>query len=299
MSRVTILRKCVGKPFLRVSEWVWRGLPESARELKPVSAYGSLLNALIRVRSDRTQYHGTFFFRNRPELELIGRIANRKPQGAELKLTVLACSNGAEVYSILWKIRTLRPDLKLTVNAIDISSEIVEIARNGVYSLSENPLVHSEIFQRLTQSEIDEMFDREGDHVRIKPWIREGVNWAQGDANDPLLLERLGPQDIVVANKFLCHMTPPAAEVCLRNLSRLVATAGHLVVSGIDLDVRTKVAVDLGWTAVPDLLEEIHDGDPSIRQDWPWQYWGLEPIDRTRADYRIRYAAVFQLGHLN
>src|ERR1700740_923988 len=96
ISKVTVLRKCVGKPFLRVSEWVWRGLPESARDLRPVTAYGSLLNALVRVRSDRTQYHGTFFLRNRPELELIGRVANRKPHGATLRLTVLACSNGAE-----------------------------------------------------------------------------------------------------------------------------------------------------------------------------------------------------------
>jgi hypothetical protein len=91
-------------------------------------------------------------------------------------------------------------------------------------------------------------------------------------------------------------MAPPDAERCLRSIARLVAPGGHLFVSGIDLDVRTKVAMDLGWTPLPDLLEGIHDGDRSLRGDWPCKYWGLEPLDRTRSDWAIRYASVFQVG---
>jgi hypothetical protein len=71
---------------------------------------------------------------------------------------------------------------------------------------------------------------------------------------------------------------------------------GHLFVSGVDLDVRTKVARDLGWKPVPDFLEEIHEGDPSLRVSWPHKYWGLEPIDRRRSDWQIRYASVFRIG---
>jgi SAM-dependent methyltransferase len=180
---------------------------------------------------------------------------------------VLACSNGAEVYSIVWAIRSARPDLNLDVHAIDISNEILEVAKRGAYSLGENPLVNAPILERLT--------------------------------GDPGLTKRLGPQDIVVANKFLCHMAPPDAERCLRNLTQLVSPGGYLFVSGIDLDVRTKVAVDLSWTPVPSLLEEIHNGDPSVRHDWPWKYWGLEPFDSKRRDWSIRYAEVFQLGSQN
>ena len=44
----------------------------------------------------------------------------------------------------------------------------------------------------------------------IKPWLRDGVTWQVGDASDPNLITSLGPQDLVVANNFLCHM--PAAE---------------------------------------------------------------------------------------
>ena len=213
-----------------------------------------------------------------------------------MKIAVVACSNGAEVYSILWAIRSARPDLKIETHAIDISYEILEIAREGKYSLEDNLLVYSMILERLTDTEMAALFDKEKDQVRIKPWIAQGIHWQVGDAGDPSLADRLGSEDIVVANKFLCHMAPPDAERCLRNLARLVKPGGYLFVSGIDLDVRTRVAIDLGWMPVLDRLEEIHNGDPSVRCDWPWKYWGLEPFDAKRRDWRIRYAAVFQLG---
>src|SRR5438045_5413468 len=90
-------------------------------------------------------------------------------------------------------------------------------------------------------------------------------------------------------------MRAEQAEPCLRNLARLVKPGGYLFVSGVDLNVRTKVARELGWTPVTDLIREIHEGDPSLRQDWPLQYWGLEPVQQNRLDWMIRYASVFQI----
>jgi SAM-dependent methyltransferase len=182
------------------------------------------------------------------------------------------------------------------VTAIDISSDILAIAKGGTYSLEMDNLVGSPIFERLTQDEIQEMFDKEGDALRIKSWLRDGINWQLADANDRQLPARFGHQDVVVANRFLCHMNPYDAEACLRNIARLVKPGGFLFTSGIDLDVRTRVARELGWTPVRDLLEEIHEGDPSLRRDWPWRYWGLEPISKQRDDWSLRYASVFRLN---
>jgi hypothetical protein len=63
------------------------------------------------------------------------------------------------------------------------------------------------------------------------------------------------------------------------------------------LDVRTNVAIDLGWEPVQELIAEIHDGDRSVRADWPWEWWGLEPLNRKRHDWQIRYAAAFRVCH--
>ena len=98
-----------------------------------------------------------------------------------------------------------------------------------------------------------------------------------------------------MANRFLCHMEPAAAETCLRNVARLVKPGGYLFVSGIDLDVRTRVARGLGWKPVPTLIREIHEGDTSLRRGWPMEYWALEPFNDDRPDWKTRYASVFQI----
>jgi SAM-dependent methyltransferase len=148
----------------------------------------------------------------------------------------------------------------------------------------------------MSSEEMGAMFDREEDQVRVKPRFREGITWHLGDARDPGLVGALGLQDIVVANRFLCHMHPEEAEECLCNLARLVKPGGYLFVSGVDLGVRTKVARELGWRPVTELISEIHEGDPSLRRGWPLEYWGLEPFDQGRIDWKMRYASVFQHG---
>jgi hypothetical protein len=55
------------------------------------------------------------------------------------------------------------------------------------------------------------------------------------------------------------------------------------------------VARDLGWQPVPDLIREIHDGDPSVRGDWPWEWWGLEPLNDRRRDWQLRYAVAYRI----
>jgi SAM-dependent methyltransferase len=200
------------------------------------------------------------------------------------------------VYSILWAIRSARPDLKVIMHAIDVSQAALEFAELGVYTVTPSDFHDASIFERLTEGETEQMFDREAASVRIQGWLRDEIVWHRADAGDPELPEVMGRHDIVVANRFLCHMEPPDAERCLRNITRLLDAGGHLFVSGIDLDIRTAVSRELGWTPHPDLLDAIHDGDPSLRRQWPCGYTGLEPLDKTRRDWRRRYASVFQVG---
>jgi SAM-dependent methyltransferase len=295
-ANLRILGKSPLGAWLRMNGWIWNRLPPSMTALPPIRSYGHWMHSLVRRRADRRMYLGTFFLRNRPELELIRRLSSLEGRRHPVKIAVLGSSNGAEVYSIAWAIRSAQPDLRLAIEAVDLSEEVLEFARRGVYQLGVSELVDEPVFERVTAKEMEEMFDREGERFRIKPWITEGITWRPGDAGDPRILDALGPQHIVVANRFLCHLRPPDAEKCLRNIARLPAPGGYLFVSGIDLDVRTRVANDLGWKPVPELMEEIHDGDPSLRVSWPCKYWGLEPIDRRRRDWRTRYASVFQVG---
>jgi len=204
------------------------------------------------------------------------------------------------------------------MDAVDISQEILEFAQRGVYSLENlddsDSINHggardktdvtwntfrdqnAPIFQRMTEEEVKAMCDVQEDRVTIRPWLRTGITWLRGDASDPELVDLLGPQDIVVANRFLCHMNPITAERCLRNVGRMVKRGGYLFVSGIDLDVRTRVAQDLDWKPITESMREIHEGDVSLQRGWPFEYWGLEPFSQRRPDWKTRYASVFQVG---
>ncbi len=280
--------------YLGLNGRVWKRLPPSVAHLPPVRSYFDAMHTLARRHGARAQAPSTYFLRNRPMLELIRRLVERRAGTDPLRVAVLGCSTGVEAYSIAWTIRSARPDLKLVLRAADITKKAVEFGQRGKYSLVDPQFTDSNVFERMTEAEMTDLFDREGDVVTVKPWIRDCIEWRVGDVTKPETIDALGPQDIVIASNFICHMPPAMAEDCLRNIARLARPGGYLFVVGIDLDVRTKVADDLGWRAVDELLEEIHDGDPVMKTFWPWSYVGLEPLNKKRADWKRRYAAAFQ-----
>src|SRR5207237_7974813 len=93
--------------------------------------YVDLLHTLCCVTSRRQQHFGTFVLRNRPALELMRRLVRQRDHGSTLRIAVLGCSIVPEVYSILWIIRSARPDLKVRLDAVDISKEILNFAEQG------------------------------------------------------------------------------------------------------------------------------------------------------------------------
>jgi chemotaxis methyl-accepting protein methylase len=237
--------------------------------------------------------------------------------GTEVKLAILGCSKGAEVYSIVGALRLARSDLRYRVYGLDISEEILEFARQGVYALSEESPgsdgksgATSEsvrfqtgrdqrglsIFDRVSPIEMEAMFENEGDRVRVKPWLKEGISWHCGNVEDPNLISVLGPEDVVVASRFLCHMKPADAERCLRALARLVKPGGYLFASGVDLDARARVAKEMGWEPVKEMIKEVYEGDQTLRDGWPTQYWAIEPFQSTRRDWMSRYSSAFRVG---
>jgi chemotaxis methyl-accepting protein methylase/mannose-6-phosphate isomerase-like protein (cupin superfamily) len=297
LARLKIFGKSPMGAYMRLNRQMWSKLPASVTALYPIRSYGTFLHSLARVQVVRGQVFHTFFLRNRPTLELLRRLVARRTGTDTLRVAVLGCSTGPEAYSVAWRIRSARPDLNLILYAVDISRQALEIAKNGVYSVAASQFAGSNMFDDVTEAEMEEIFDREGDAIAVKSWIKEGVQWRVGDVQQSEILSALGPQDIVVANNFLCHMDAPLAEQCLRNIAGLVTSRGYLFVSGIDLNIRGKVAKELGWIPVQELLDEIHEGDPRMTSNWPFHYAGLEPLNKRRQDWRFRYAAAFQIVH--
>ena len=268
---------------------LWNGLPRAVRSCKVTQTIGHLIHRRMRRVQQRGGGNYTRFFRNLPLLELLRDLALEMTRGVPVKIAVLGCSTGAELYSAVWMIRTARPEQALQALGIDISRECVEAAASGVY-----PLQATEV-AGVSEASCERLFTRHETTLGVQRWLKEGVIWRVGDACSSDLAARFGLQDIVLANNFLFQMSPERAEVCLRNIARLVAPNGYLCISGVDLDVRTRAVRELGLIPVTARIEDIHTAEEGMLTAWPLLFWGLEPMDRRRQDWPARYATVFRL----
>src|ERR1700687_4744777 len=123
------------------------------------------------------------------------RLVDQKAHGSKLGISVLACSKGAEVYSIVCTIHSACPDLRFNMYAVDISKEILEFAERGVYSLTGLDVLEAPnhegiterghvtwntcrdqdatIFERMINEEVEAMFEVEGDQAKVRPSVIE------------------------------------------------------------------------------------------------------------------------------
>lgn len=271
----------------RVVERFWNGLSPRARSWK----YTQDLGAWIHRRARRVQPRGggcfTRFFRNVPQLELVRDLLLEQPNGAPITIVSLGCSTGAELYSLLWMIGTARPGQHVQALGIDSSEECIRAASRGVY-----PFRVVEVAE-VSATSHERLFNRERKTLVVQDWLKDSTTWSVGDACSPALVARLGRHHLVLANNFLCHMSLDDADVCLSNLAQLVAPNGYLVVSGVDIDLRSERLESLGFVPVTARCEEIHAAEDK-HAAWPLYSWGLEPMDRTRPDWATRYATIFK-----
>jgi chemotaxis methyl-accepting protein methylase len=290
----TILRQMSGMPValnaVRVVRKAWSLLPANAERFLLIRRAGGFIHRAVLTNGHRWPNHGTYMLRNRPELDWIRQHLANQNGRSKFSAAVLGCSVGMELYSIRWRLRELMQSMDIQLIGMDIDRSSIDQAISGEYPLS----IYDWTFSRMSESERQEIFETHGEALKIRPQFRTGIRWLVGDADDDRLTEQIGSQDLVVANRFLCHMQPNQASACLQNIAKLVAPGGYLLVSGVDLSVRQSVMSRLNFTAVTDGLAEIHEGDPSLRAGWPWNSWGLEPLDRKRADWIQRYAMIWR-----
>lgn len=273
----------------RAVEIFWNGLPRRVRSWQPTRALGRW----IHRRACRIHVRGgacyTRFFRNLPQLESIRDLVLEMFPGRPVKVLSIGCSTGAELYSALWLIRTAQSTREVQALGVDISEECIQAASRGVYPLR----VPEVAVAGMSETSHERFLTREGKTLVVQDWIKEGVRWTVGDACSPDLAARFGHHDVILANNFLFQLSPERSEACLRNVARLVAPSGYLVVSGVDLDLRGRILGELGFVPVTARWEEIHAAE-DVHASWPLRFWGLEPIDRARKDWPARYATIFR-----
>ena len=278
----------------RVAEILWNRLP------RPVLTWRTthVLGRAMHRRACRVQPRGgggtytanyTRFFRNVPQLELLRDLALEIAPPRPIRIAVLGCSTGAELYSAIWMLRMARPNQEVHALGVDLSETCIRTAAAGVYALGTREV------EGISETTHERLFLRQQNTLRIQDWLKQGITWWIGDVCSSDLPGHFGLHDLVLANNFLFHMQQDRAGDCLRNVTRLVAPNGYLFLGGVDLDLRTRSARELGLVPVAARLAEIYTAEEGMLTAWPFRFWGLEPMDTKRHDWPVRYTTVFRL----
>jgi chemotaxis methyl-accepting protein methylase len=264
----------------------WDRLPNSVQSSWVFRKLGKLIHqAHVRWQGRVQGCQYTYFLRNVPQLEVLRDLALKVPAGGTWRVISVGRSSGAELYSLLWYLRSARADLQISAVGVDIADALVAKASRGEYSPENDEL------SLLSNPLLEVLFDHAVGSIKVKDWVRKDIRWLVADAIDPNLLDVVGPADLLLANNFLGVLPEQKAETLMENLLRLVLPGGYFVLNG-DLDVKTRFAKKHGLVPISERIEAVHFGDPTKIQ-WPWYHSSPEPIEESRPDWQTRYAQVF------
>jgi chemotaxis methyl-accepting protein methylase len=248
---------------------------------------------LVRLTAQRSPTTCTCFVRVRTQFEVLADVVVPRlmpsSSGRPLEIVVLACSTGAEPYSIASYLTLRWPGLRFHVRAADINGDLIAQARRGRYHAQEVLDCWA-----VDRDFVTHTFQREGDTFVVKPHIARHVSFEVADLLDRDLPRQFAPADIVYAQNVLFHFRPRTATRAFRQLCALLRQPGALFVDGMDIPLRTRLTRKHKLQPLDYRVREIHEDARVLRaRFWPWYYWGLEDYGAHRPDATARYATIF------
>lgn len=154
---------------------------------------------------------------------LINRAASKK-----IRIWSTACSSGQEPYSLAMLLKEEQAKLvgwRIEILATDISEEILDKARTGIYT-------QFEVQRGLPIQMLVKHFSKNGDKWHIDPSLRSMVAFKPFN-----LLEhprRFGQFDIVFCRNVLIYFDQPTKASVLSNISDVMANDGVLYLGGAE-----------------------------------------------------------------
>ncbi|MGX9963859.1 CheR family methyltransferase [Roseomonas sp. F4] len=176
--------------------------------------------------------HESSFFRDGKPFEHLTKIlpklaASRSP-GTPLRIWSAACSTGQEPYSIAMLVADtlgVRPDCRVEILATDISAEILQRARQGVFT-------QFEVQRGLPIRSLVKHFKQDGAKWRISPELAAMVRFEERNLlND---LSSLGRFDTIFCRNVLIYFDAPTKTRVLDALARRLTPDGVLYLGGAE-----------------------------------------------------------------
>jgi chemotaxis protein methyltransferase CheR len=189
----------------------------------------------------------TYFFRDKTPFEnfrstVLPAVMRARPNSRYIRIWCAAASTGQEPYSLAMLLKEMGREIdgwRIDIFASDISNEVLEKARQGVYS-------QFEAQRGLPIHLLIKYFTQIGDLWQIAPAIRSMVRYHQ--VNMLSDFAHLGMFDVVFCRNLLIYLDQGAKAGLLDRLAQSIYTDGYLVLGAAE----TVVGVTDSFKVMPD-----------------------------------------------
>ncbi len=187
----------------------------------------------------------TFFFRDKIPFEhfrnfVMPSLLATRARHRRIRIWCAAASTGQEPYSFAMALKEMGKqveDFRIEIVATDISREVLEKAKSGIYS-------QFEVQRGLPIQMLLKYFTQDGEMWRLSPEIRAMVQFR------PLNLladfSRNGIFDLVVCRNVLIYFDQETKTEVIDRLSRVIAPDGYLILGAAE----TTIGLSRGFKAI-------------------------------------------------
>ena len=188
---------------------------------------------LIRDVTEAMTTNESFFFRDTKPFDLcrdhvLPHILAARADKKFFRIWCAAASTGQEPYSLAMILREQAAKFagwKWEIVGTDLSREVLERAKNGLYS-------QFEVQRGLPIQFLIKYFDKKEDQWQIKPEVRGMVQYRELNLLHDL--KPLGAFDVVFCRNVLIYFDQPTKGRILENISKLMPADGMLFLGGAE-----------------------------------------------------------------
>ncbi|NMG03935.1 CheR family methyltransferase [Azoarcus taiwanensis] len=182
--------------------------------------------------------HETYFFREPGHFDYLADVVlpQLRTDRRSVRVWSAASSSGEEAYSLAMVLADrLGIDAQWEVFASDISREVVDKARGGIYAMQRIDGIPSDYLRRFCLRGVG---SREGT-LQVDPELRRRVRFAQVNLNEQLA--RIGDFDVIFLRNVLIYFDLPTKRRIVERVARQLRPGGWLFIghseslNGLDL----------------------------------------------------------------
>lgn len=209
-------------------KWNLKGLDELAAALRAKRD-----ETVLRDVTEAMTTNESSFFRDTKPFDqfkqvLLPKLLETRASKRQIRIWSAASSSGQEAYSVAMILAEMSAKLagwKIEIVGTDLSSEMVERARSGIYS-------QFEVQRGLPITLLVKYFSQNGDRWQVNQQIRDMVQFREMN-----LLGDYGPIgtfDIVFLRNVLIYFDPPTKTKVLDSISRVMQPDGVMYLGGAE-----------------------------------------------------------------